>query len=65
MCLIYVINVSVHANYFFGFLMWGRVPGWRLVSRVGVLGCGDLFKLFRLYIKWSLGLKHVVLEGVM
>ena len=22
-------------------------------------------KLFRLYIKWSLGLKHVVLEGVM
>ena len=22
-------------------------------------------KLFRSYIKWSLGLKHVVLEGVM
>ena len=34
------------------------------------LQCGFLHvkisvKLFRLYIKWSLGLKHVVLEGVM
>ena len=31
----------VCANYFFGFYMWGRVPGWQLVSRVGVLNCGD------------------------
>ena len=27
-------------NIFIGFLMWGRVPGWRLVSRGGVLCCG-------------------------
>ena len=41
MCFIYVINVSVCANYFFGFYMWGRVPGWQLFSGVGVLKCGD------------------------
>ena len=41
--------------------MWGRVPSWWLKYRGE--GCSaveaPLFKLFRLYIKWSLVLKHV------
>ena len=41
MCFIYVINVSVCANYFSWGFMCGRVPGWQLVSGVGVLKCGD------------------------
>ena len=27
--------------FFLGFYMYGRVPGWQLVSGVGVLICGD------------------------
>ena len=48
--------------FFFGFYMWGRVSGWQLFSGVGVLKCGDVF---RSHTKVSLGLKHLVLEGVM
>ena len=34
MFLLYVINV-IGTNKFFGFLVWGRVPGWWLKSRGG------------------------------
>ena len=43
-------------------------PGARLAVSIEA-GCSAVetprLKLVRLYIKWSLGLKHVVLEGVM
>ena len=42
-----------------------REPGCSSSFSIGFSSCEDFLKLFRLYIKWSLGLKHVVLEGVM
>ena len=61
MCVIYVINVSVRANYFFRVVYVG--PGARLA--VSLEGRGARLWRLWLYIKWSLSLKHVVLEGVM
>ena len=46
----------------------GRVPGWWLKSRGGgggsLLCGGPPFQDFRIYIKWSLGLKHFCAGGV-
>ena len=42
-----------------------RKPGSSSSFSIGFLHVRISVKLFRLYIKWSLGLKHVVLEGVM
>ena len=67
MCFICVINVSVCPNYFSGFIYVG--PGARLAASLEGRGA-QLWrhpgsKYFRSRIKWSLGLKHFVLEGVM
>ena len=42
-CVFYICNkcIGMCQLFFFGFYMWGRVPGWQLVSGVGVLNCGD------------------------
>ena len=37
----------------------------RMLLQYGFLHVMSSVKLIRLYIKWSLGLKHFVLEGVM
>ena len=42
-----------------------RKPGCSSSFSIGFLHVIISVKLFRLYIKWSLSLKHVVLEGVM
>ena len=42
-----------------------RKPGCSSSFSIGFLHVMISAKLFRLYIKWSLSLKHVVLEGVM
>ena len=59
MFLLYVINV-IGTNKFFGFLVWGRVPGWWLKSRGGggPLVWRPPFKILGYTFKWSLGLKH-------
>ena len=57
------INV-IGTNKFFGFLVWGRVPGWWLKFRGGGASCVEApFQIFRIYIKWSLGLKHFLCWG--
>ena len=55
-----------YKQFLFGFLVWGRVPGWWLMSRGGggLLCGGTPFSIFvRIYIKWSLGLKHFCAGG--
>ena len=42
-----------------------RKPGCSSSFSIGFLHVTISVKLFRSYIKWSLSLKHVVLEGVM
>ena len=42
-----------------------RKPGCSSSFSIGFLHVVIFVKLFRLYIKWSLSLKHFVLEGVM
>ena len=47
-----------------GFLVWVQVPGWWLKSRGGPLVWRHPFSIFvRIYIKWSLGLKHFCAGG--
>ena len=64
----YICNKCIGTcQLFFRVLYVG--PGARLAVKSRGSGCSTVetprFKLFRLYIKWSLSLKHVVLEGVM
>ena len=61
-----ICNKCIGTNKFFGFIVWGRVPGWWLKSRGGgggLLCGGPPFQIFRIYIKWSLGLKHFCAGG--
>ena len=67
MCFIYVINVSVCANYFSsGFICGAGCP---VGSYFRGSECSSAetprFNVFRSRTKMSLGLKHFVLEGVM
>ena len=67
MCCIYVINVSVCANYFSsGFICGAGCP---VGSYFRGSGCSSVetprFSVIRSHTKVSLGLKHFVLEGVM
>ena len=67
MCFIYVINVSVCANYFSSGFICG--VGCPVGSYFRGSGCSDVetprFSVIRSHTKVSLGLKHFVLEGVM
>ena len=63
-----ICNKCIGTNKFFVFLVWGRVPVWWLKSRGGggggsLLCGGPPFQIFRIYIKWSLGLKHFCAGG--
>ena len=68
-CVVIYVNkcIGMCQLFFFGFYMWGRVPGWQLFF--GGSGCSDVetprFSVIRSHTKVSLGLKHFVLEGVM
>ena len=63
MFLLYVMNLIGTNSYWVSCVG----PGARLVVKLsggGGLWCGGpLFTLFRLYIKWSLALKHVCAGG--